>query len=1113
MPSPCTADHCVQRQVGPRSTSGKRKDRAGTEKFAGRPVLLLLVLGVALVETNLLEVHARAHLHLIHGRSRPLAAFFGGRAEDAKDRDVPTRQQQPPPPPRVIVDNDPNIQQPPPPPLHPPPLVSALQDDAFSRDPRNLAENAGNTLDVPDGVPFQEVISMDPGFRQQPVPTDGYGYFSQEQNYFEPSPDPADSTRYPPEELRSNAGSFYSQELEAAWSREQSLQEHIQNISGTLLEYEQHAEVQSNQLLSALDRISTVESALLSESSLRQELEVNCTLLASALSDSQAEQLLWQQRCQDLQLQYDQLQQTEAALQRHLRQSKLESQEYASLIEKHRIRETLLSFDLDKDVGSSMVLDGDENEDEEDEDAIAPTSSSALRLQMLKKQKRQRLLLQTYQSKLLKSLKERKQRRQLLLVSKRTKRKVGFFAWLFGWSSSEDDETIEEDEDSVFADMTELDDMEVETSPLVDDEEYEAMFQNARATLLEALQRERASVEELEGQVQILQQNNTAIADQVLSRDEVIQELNDRISVFEEDKVVLKAALRQLRREIKDEAPKTQQLMDELVIAQTEGAQLRDDIESLLLAHQEEVDALRNQIEIKDMTIAASNSNLTVIGTYVEKLEERLADFAVARRDIERREAVCRDKENAFNATQNERDKLKKQYDKLTNEHKQIKALLEEMAGERKSLMSQPRNLEKQRDALKKEKEELQKSLEGHQNQLAVLKKVEAELLVDKKRLEDQLVATSNEVKQLEATASDKEKLFNEKLKNATLLVNRLNFTLLEQEKHVANLTGQVAFLEATVQSNLQKQKPAAPEVSASPKVSLSSKQAGPREGNLSDDRQSHKKMKPPADDKPPGEPARRGSTSIPASAKPRPLKATNSVESNVMESAAESVEPPPRAAGSSTGAKPKVQESLSASHTPSLKNVIGFPSNETRKPLVKPNSTVPEIVPNRTAGFVSLTKPPRLTPAADRFSTRPDASRSTFRSVRKSFARVTGLHGFFSRKKPPASNQTKALIPPRPRPIDQNSRSRQAQPVANLTHPSRESPLGRGLLPNAGNATKPSSGTNVKSSEVIQDQRPSLAGQDASENGGGSSSAQTRESLPPRPPRISKPNLDPTLR
>jgi predicted nucleic acid-binding Zn-ribbon protein len=86
----------------------------------------------------------------------------------------------------------------------------------------------------------------------------------------------------------------------------------------------------------------------------------------------------------------------------------------------------------------------------------------------------------------------------------------------------------------------------------------------ARSTLLHALQNERNNVQELETMISTLQQNNSAIADMVLSRDSLIEELNNRVGVFEDDKMVLKAALRQLQNEIKEEAPKTELLIQEL---------------------------------------------------------------------------------------------------------------------------------------------------------------------------------------------------------------------------------------------------------------------------------------------------------------------------------------------------------------------------------------------------------------------------------------------------------------------------------------------------------------------------------------------------------------------
>lgn len=92
--------------------------------------------------------------------------------------------------------------------------------------------------------------------------------------------------------------------------------------------------------------------------------------------------------------------------------------------------------------------------------------------------------------------------------------------------------------------------------------------QLAKSTLLRALQNERNNVDELEVAVASLQQNNSAIAEMVKSRDMIIDELNDRVAVFEEDKVVLKAALRQLQKEMKQEAPRTQKLIDDLEKAQ-----------------------------------------------------------------------------------------------------------------------------------------------------------------------------------------------------------------------------------------------------------------------------------------------------------------------------------------------------------------------------------------------------------------------------------------------------------------------------------------------------------------------------------------------------------------
>jgi len=93
----------------------------------------------------------------------------------------------------------------------------------------------------------------------------------------------------------------------------------------------------------------------------------------------------------------------------------------------------------------------------------------------------------------------------------------GLISWLFGLIWSETNTSGDEDSD----------------------EDLERLQEQAKSTLLSALQLERDNVDELEVALSTAQQNNSAIAEMVESRDSLIDELNDRVAVFEEDKVVL----------------------------------------------------------------------------------------------------------------------------------------------------------------------------------------------------------------------------------------------------------------------------------------------------------------------------------------------------------------------------------------------------------------------------------------------------------------------------------------------------------------------------------------------------------------------------------------------
>lgn len=114
--------------------------------------------------------------------------------------------------------------------------------------------------------------------------------------------------------------------------------------------------------------------------------------------------------------------------------------------------------------------------------------------------------------------------------------------------------------------------------------------------------------------------------------------------------------------------------------------------------HQEEVLKLQKTISIKQKAISESESNMTTIGTYVDKLEERLTSFAIKRRDMEERETKCKEIEASVAITETEKQKLQAKVDEFTKEQGELKKLLEELASERTNLQKDNRKLLTERE-------------------------------------------------------------------------------------------------------------------------------------------------------------------------------------------------------------------------------------------------------------------------------------------------------------------------------------------------------------------------------------------------------------------------------
>lgn len=242
--------------------------------------------------------------------------------------------------------------------------------------------------------------------------------------------------------------------------------------------------------------------------------------------------------------------------------------------------------------------------------------------------------------------------------------------------------------------------------------------------MLNALQAERANVEELEETLAMTQQNNSAIAEMVESRDSLIDELNDRVAVFEEDKVVLKAALRQLQKEMKEEAPKTKKLLGELKAAKKNVKTLEGEIEGLKTNHTKELASFNEKLRLKDSQINETDSRMSMISVYVDQLEDRLASFAMARRDIAIREEKCEELVNKTAAMEIEMDSLQNEM-KLVSEEKE--ALEEEKA----ELLDRTANLELEVSTLTDSIDELKSTISKLESELEEAENKSRETLSD----------------------------------------------------------------------------------------------------------------------------------------------------------------------------------------------------------------------------------------------------------------------------------------------------------------------------------------------------------------------------------------------
>ena len=521
-----------------------------------------------------------------------------------------------------------------------------------------------------------------------------------QQPYASAVPPPFDSAYYPPSLPSSLPDEYYyynqkdpnhhhmlfwlQQQLDDSLQRQHEWQHRAHNVTRALATLQQRNELHLRQVEVLTERVMAVEATAAAEHLHYLEALANGTALAQHVVVLKKEVEEWQQKCHDYLRAKEELETELHRVKKEWRSSLLQTEDLAALIERHRLRAELRHDDGDDDEEEEEEEDNNYDEDNNDNDEDNNN-------------------------------KARRRRRRRRTIKHRKKKKRGFWAWLFGWGD-DDNEVNRHNQDDL-----------------------QDVYEQARATLLQALQTERNNVHELEGIVTSLQENNSAISEQVQSRDVIIDELNDRIAVFEEDKLVLKAALRQLQKEMKEEAPKTQQLHQKLEAAQKMIARLQTNIKDLIAQHQSEIKGLQEVVRLKQETIKTTESNLTMIATYVDRLENRLADFAVKRRDIDLREKKCAEMEQTAANMTKLRDALQKQIETYEAERAELKSLLQEMAEERNKFKAQQMKLVHESTELKQNKTKLENSLTSLQQDYHSLQAANMELQAKAKALETQV--------------------------------------------------------------------------------------------------------------------------------------------------------------------------------------------------------------------------------------------------------------------------------------------------------------------------------------------------------------------------------------
>jgi Chromosome segregation ATPases len=204
--------------------------------------------------------------------------------------------------------------------------------------------------------------------------------------------------------------------------------------------------------------------------------------------------------------------------------------------------------------------------------------------------------------------------------------------------------------------------------------------------------------------------------------------------------------------------------------------------------HTDELTLLEKHLQEKQKEINETDSKMTMISVYVDQLEERLATFAVARRDIAVREKECDKLVNRSLALEEEVATMKTEAETMKTEQIEMKNLVDLLIQERTELQNEKMKLTDEKEKLVYEGKALREELDIlNDNFLRIEKEAEDTL----QKLEDSREIISSQERALDAMEQkmiSQQQEMTEKYGNETAILQQEIQRLEEENQNAINM-------------------------------------------------------------------------------------------------------------------------------------------------------------------------------------------------------------------------------------------------------------------------------------------------------------------------------------